>query len=68
MQRYKLNLRSGFYNQEDVYQAVPVYRQQVVPGQTIKMDAEVSIKTAALTKNVTTPSIVTGKPLRKFSL
>ena len=58
MQRYKLNLRSGFYNQEDVYQAVPVYRQQVVPGQTIKMDAEVSIKTAALTKNVTTPSLM----------
>ncbi len=58
MQRYKLNLRSGFYNEGNIYKAIPVYRQQVVPGQTVNIDAQVSIKTAALTKNVTTPCLM----------
>jgi hypothetical protein len=57
MQRHKLNLQSGFYNEADVYKPVPVYRQQVVPGQTVNIDAQVSIKSAALTKNVTTPAL-----------
>ena len=57
MQRYKLNMRSGSYVEGDVYGIQPVYRQQVVPGQTVNLSAEVSIKTAALTQNMTTPAL-----------
>lgn len=58
MQRYNLNLKSGTYTQGDCYKLIPIYRQQVVPGQTINLDAEVSMKSAAFTQNVTTPSIM----------
>ena len=57
MQRYKLNLQGGTYNEANAYQAVPIYRQQVVPGQTADIQAQVNIKTAAFTKNLTTPAL-----------
>jgi hypothetical protein len=58
MQRYKLNLKSGTYTEGDAYRLQPIYRQQVVPGQTCNMDAQVSLKTASFTKSVTTPAIM----------
>ena len=57
MQRYSLNLKGGTYTQGDTYKALPILRQQVVPGQTVNIDADVSLKTAAYTKNLTTPAI-----------
>ena len=57
MQRYKLNLKSGTYTQDDAYKLIPIYRQQVVPGQTVDIDAQVSIKTASFTQLVTTPAL-----------
>ena len=60
MQRYKLNMRGGSYVEGDVYGIQPIYRQQVVPGQTVNMSCEVSIKTAALTKNVSTPALASA--------
>lgn len=58
MQRYKLNLKSGTYTEGLTYELNPIYRQQVVPGQTLNLDCEVSLKTAALTKNISTPAIM----------
>ena len=58
MQRYKLNLKSGTYTEGDAYKLNPIFRQQVVPGQTVNMDAQVSLKSAAFTKSVTTPAIM----------
>jgi hypothetical protein len=58
MQRYKLNLKSGTYTEGDAYRLQPIYRQQVVPGQTCNMDAQVSLKSAAFTRSVTTPALM----------
>ena len=58
MQRYKLNLMSGTYTQGMCYRFIPFYRQQVVPGQTINLESQVSLKTAAFTKNITTPCLM----------
>lgn len=57
MQRYNLNMKSGTYTQSNAYNLVPIYRQQVVPGQTIDLDAQVSMKTASFTKLLTTPAL-----------
>ena len=51
-------MKSGTYTQADAYELIPIYRQQVVPGQTINLDAQVSIKTASFTKLVTTPALM----------
>ena len=58
MQRYNLNLKGGSYTQSSVYTLVPIVRQQVVPGQTVNMEVQTSLKTAALTKNVSTPALM----------
>ena len=58
MQRYNLNLKGGTYTQGDVYTAVPILRQQVVPGQTVNLNVDCSLKSAALLNNVTMPSIM----------
>ena len=58
MQRYKLNLKGGVYTEGEVYKATPIFRQQVVPGQTVNLAFEASIKTSALTKNITTPCMM----------
>ena len=58
MQRYSLNNKGGTYTQGSCYTALPIYRQQVVPGQTVNLDAEISIKTAAFTTNLTTPCVM----------
>lgn len=58
MQRYNLNLKSGTYTQGNVYTVQPIYRQQVVPGQTIDLDIQMSGKTAAFTQNISTPAMV----------
>ena len=58
MQRYKLNLKSGTYTEGDAYQLNPIYRQQVVPAQTVNIDAQINLKTAALTTNIVTPSLM----------
>ena len=58
MQRYKLNMRGGTYTQGAVYKLLPTFRQQVVPGQTVNLDFQVDMKTAAFTKNVTTPCMM----------
>ena len=58
MQRYNLNLKGGTYTESPMYTLTPIYRQQVVPGQTVDLDVELSAKTAALTQNVTTPALV----------
>lgn len=50
-------MKSGSYTQADAYELIPVYRQQVVPGQTVDIDAQVSLKTASFTKLVTTPAL-----------
>lgn len=57
MQRYSLNLKGGTYNEQRSYNLTPIYRQQVVPGQTSSIDAMVNIKSSSLTKLVTTPSL-----------
>ena len=57
MQRYSLNLKGGTYNEQRSYNLTPIYRQQVVPGQTTSIDAMVNIKSSSLTKLVTTPSL-----------
>ena len=57
MQRYSLNLKGGTYNEQRSYYLTPIYRQQVVPGQTSSIDAMVNIKSSSLTKLVTTPSL-----------
>lgn len=57
MQRYNLNLKGGSYTEADTYDIVPIYRQQVVPGQTVSVDAQINLKTTSLTKTVTTPSL-----------
>lgn len=58
MQRYNLNLKGGTYTQGDTYAALPIYRQQVVPGQTVNIEADVNLKTAAYLANLTTPSLM----------
>lgn len=58
MQRYNLNLKGGTYTEGEVYTLNPIFRQQVVPGQTVNIDFEASLKTAAFTKSVTTPCIM----------
>lgn len=58
MQRYSLNLKGGNYAEGNVYRLLPIFRQQVVPGQTVNLDFEVSLKTAAMTKNLTTPCLM----------
>jgi hypothetical protein len=58
MQRYSLNLKGGTYTEGNTYNLNPIFRQQVVPGQTINLDFEASLKTAAFTKNVSTPCIM----------
>ena len=58
MQRYSLNLKGGTYTQGDTYKALPILRQQVVPGQTVNIDAEVSLKTAAYSANLSTPCMM----------
>jgi hypothetical protein len=58
MQRYSLNLKGGTYTEGGTYQLSPIFRQQVVPGQTVNLDFECSLKTAAFTKNISTPCIM----------
>lgn len=58
MQRYSLNLKGGTYTEGDTYELNPVFRQQVVPGQTVNIEFEASLKTAAFTQNVSTPCIM----------
>jgi len=58
MQRYNLNLKGGTYTQGDTYTALPIYRQQVVPGQTVNIQADVNLKTAAYLNNLTTPAMM----------
>ena len=58
MQRYNLNLKGGSYTQSEMYQLAPIYRQQVVPGQTVDLDVEMSAKSAAFTQNLSTPALV----------
>lgn len=48
-------MKGGTYTEGYVYYANPIFRQQVVPGQTVNLDVEVSLKSAAFTKNLTTP-------------
>jgi sarcosine oxidase delta subunit len=57
MQRYNLNLKGGTYTQQDCYRLTPIYRQQVVPGSTVNIDAQINMKTASFTKLVTTPCL-----------
>jgi hypothetical protein len=57
MQRYNLNLKGGTYTQQDCYRLTPIYRQQVVPGTTANIDAQVNLKTASFTKLITTPCL-----------
>lgn len=58
MQRYSLNLKGGTYTEGGTYQLNPIFRQQVVPGQTVNLQFETSLKTAAFTKNISTPCIM----------
>lgn len=58
MQRYSLNLKGGTYTEGSTYTLNPIFRQQVVPGQTVNIDFESSLKTAAFTKNLSTPCIM----------
>ena len=58
MQRYSLNLKGGTYTEGGTYSLNPIFRQQVVPGQTVNIDFESSLKTAAFTKNLSTPCIM----------
>lgn len=58
MQRYNLNLKGGSYTAGSTYTLVPVVRQQVVPGQTVNLDCQLSLKTAAFTQNVSTPCLM----------
>ena len=58
MQRYSLNLKGGTYTQGGTYNLNPIFRQQVVPGQTVNLDFECSLKTAAFNKNLSTPCIM----------
>ena len=58
MQRYSLNLKGGTYTEGNTYNLNPIFRQQVVPGQTVNIDFESSLKTAAFTKNLSTPCIM----------
>ena len=58
MQRYSLNLKGGTYTEGSTYNLNPIFRQQVVPGQTVNIDFESSLKTAAFTKNLSTPCIM----------
>ena len=58
MQRYSLNLKGGTYTEGSSYELNPIFRQQVVPGQTVNIDFESSLKTAAFTKNLSTPAIM----------
>ena len=58
MQRYTLNMKGGTYNEERSYKLTPIYRQQVVPGTTVDIDAMMNMKSTALTKLITTPALV----------
>lgn len=58
MQRYSLNMKGGTYNENRSYKLTPIYRQQVVPGTTASIDAMMNMKSSALTKLITTPSLV----------
>jgi len=58
MQRYSLNLKGGTYTEGGTYNLNPIFRQQVVPGQTVNIDFESSLKSAAFTKNLSTPCIM----------
>ena len=57
MQRYKLNIKGGTYTESNAYELVPIFRQQVVPGQTVNISAEVNVKSAAFNQNVSTPAL-----------
>ena len=52
MQRYPLNKYDRFYNEGEVYQAVPIHRSLVVPGQTLNVEANVKFQSAAFSANV----------------
>ena len=58
MQRYSLNMKGGTYNEDKSYKLTPIYRQQVVPGTTVDIDAMMNCKSSALTKLITTPALV----------
>jgi len=58
MQRYSQNLKGGTYTEGETYKLNPIFWQQVVPGQTVNIDFESSLKTAAFTKNLSVPCIM----------
>lgn len=58
MQRYNMNLKGGTYTEGNIYTLTPIFRQQVVPGQTVNLDFEASLKTSAFTKSITTPCMM----------
>ena len=49
MQRYKLNLKGGTYTEGNVYTLNPIFRQQVVPGQTVNLKSWAMLPAAAAT-------------------
>ncbi len=58
MQRYNNSQRFNIYNEGRIHRALPCFRQQVVPGQTVNLDASIHLETAPFTKNVLSPSLM----------
>lgn len=58
MQRYNSNLKGGSYTAGSTYTLMPIVRQQVVPGQTVNLACQLSLKTAAFTQNISTPALM----------
>lgn len=54
MKKFKFNWRGQAYNQADAFEAVPVLRKPVVPGESMDISGSVKLQTAAFSQNVIT--------------
>jgi len=52
MKLHNLSRRDRFYNEGGVYKLIPVYRAQVVPGQSVHIRSRVKVQTGTFTKNI----------------
>lgn len=52
MKRFSKTLTDRFHNQGDIMNAIPTYRREVIPNQTVRGQLHVKMETAAMTENV----------------
>lgn len=58
VRRYPLSFRGRFYQEQDFNKLVPVWRQAVVPGQTVNLNVQCRVISASFVKQSLAPLIV----------